>query len=38
MKKGKRKVTVLTERGEIPLIVDVERRLWEGGVINGKKG
>lgn len=37
MKKGKRKVTVLTERGEIPLIVDVERRLWEGGVINGKR-
>lgn len=37
MREGKRKVTVLTERGEIPLIVDVDRRLWEGGTINGKR-
>lgn len=31
MLKGKRAVTVTTERGEIPLVVDVERRLFVDG-------
>lgn len=37
MLKGKRKVTISTERGEIPLILDTDRALWKGEVINGKR-
>lgn len=37
MLKGKRKVTISTERGEIPLILDADRALWKGDVINGKR-
>lgn len=34
---SRRRITVSTERGEIPLILDTDRALWKGGIIDGKR-